>query len=93
MVSATKEMVAYCFDTLLAHYNSEEPPAPAFDEGQQYSLSPPLFVSISQPYHNYACICIDFISLIKLTISRNCDDGMVFIDFKFFLKFFFLIVR
>ncbi|XP_008244889.1 PREDICTED: uncharacterized protein At2g38710 [Prunus mume] len=40
MVSATKEMVAYCFDTLLAHYNSEEPPAPAFDEGQH-----PLFVT------------------------------------------------
>ncbi|KAI4347852.1 hypothetical protein L6164_008629 [Bauhinia variegata] len=40
MVSANKEMVAYCFDTLVAHYNSEEAPPPAFDEGQH-----PLFVT------------------------------------------------
>ncbi|KAI5648385.1 hypothetical protein M9H77_34390 [Catharanthus roseus] len=40
MVSASKEMVVYCFDTLLAHYNSEETPAPAFDGGQH-----PLFVT------------------------------------------------
>ncbi|KAK6164179.1 hypothetical protein DH2020_001043 [Rehmannia glutinosa] len=36
MVSANREMVVYCFDTLVAHYNSEEAPPPAFDEGQQY---------------------------------------------------------
>ncbi|KAG6434191.1 hypothetical protein SASPL_105813 [Salvia splendens] len=40
MVSANKEMVVYCFDTLVAHYNNEEPPLPAFDEGQH-----PLFVT------------------------------------------------
>ncbi|XP_015572725.1 uncharacterized protein At2g38710 isoform X2 [Ricinus communis] len=34
MVSANREMAVYCFDTLLAHYNSEEAPPPAFDEGQ-----------------------------------------------------------
>ncbi|PIN26629.1 putative protein, AMMECR1 [Handroanthus impetiginosus] len=34
MVAANKEMVVYCFDTLVAHYNSEEAPPPAFDEGQ-----------------------------------------------------------
>ncbi|XP_027365408.1 uncharacterized protein At2g38710 isoform X2 [Abrus precatorius] len=34
MVSANKEMVVYCFDTLVAHYTSEEAPPPAFDEGQ-----------------------------------------------------------
>ncbi|KAL2326604.1 hypothetical protein Fmac_025662 [Flemingia macrophylla] len=40
MVSANKEMVVYCFDTLVAHYNSEEPPPPAFDQAQH-----PLFVT------------------------------------------------
>ncbi|THG05692.1 hypothetical protein TEA_028291 [Camellia sinensis var. sinensis] len=35
MVSANREMVVYCFDTLVAHYNSEQAPPPAFDEGQQ----------------------------------------------------------
>uniref|UniRef100_A0A5B7B2H9 AMMECR1 domain-containing protein n=1 Tax=Davidia involucrata TaxID=16924 RepID=A0A5B7B2H9_DAVIN len=40
MVSANREMVVYCFDTLLAHYNSEQAPPPAFDEGQH-----PLFVT------------------------------------------------
>lgn len=40
MVSANKEMAVYCFDTLLAHYNCEQPPPPAFEEGQH-----PLFVT------------------------------------------------
>ena len=40
MVSANKEMVVYCFDTLLAHYNSTEAPPPAFDQAQH-----PLFVT------------------------------------------------
>ncbi|KAH6762610.1 AMMECR1 family [Perilla frutescens var. hirtella] len=40
MVSANREMVVYCFDTLVAHYNNEEAPPPAFDEGQH-----PLFVT------------------------------------------------
>ncbi|XP_039041953.1 uncharacterized protein At2g38710-like [Hibiscus syriacus] len=40
MVLANKEMVVYCFDTLLAHYKSEEAAPPAFDEGQH-----PLFVT------------------------------------------------
>lgn len=31
-------MVVYCFDTLLAHYNGEEAPPPAFEDGQQYAL-------------------------------------------------------
>ncbi|EPS58208.1 hypothetical protein M569_16608, partial [Genlisea aurea] len=40
MVSANREMVVYCFDTLVSHYNGEQTPAPAFDEGQH-----PLFVT------------------------------------------------
>lgn len=40
MVSANREMVVYCFDTLVAHYNNEEDASPAFDEGQH-----PLFVT------------------------------------------------
>ncbi|KAK0593070.1 hypothetical protein LWI29_030281 [Acer saccharum] len=40
MVSANREMAVYCFDTLVAHYNSEDAPPPAFDEGQH-----PLFVT------------------------------------------------
>ncbi|KAJ9540145.1 hypothetical protein OSB04_026651 [Centaurea solstitialis] len=40
MVSANKEMVVYCFDTLIAHFNGEQVPPPAFDEGQH-----PLFVT------------------------------------------------
>ncbi|XP_050210435.1 uncharacterized protein At2g38710 [Mercurialis annua] len=40
MVSANREMAVYCFDTLLAHYNSQEVPPPAFDEAQH-----PLFVT------------------------------------------------
>ncbi|KAF7852151.1 hypothetical protein BT93_L0541 [Corymbia citriodora subsp. variegata] len=40
MVSANREMVVYCFDNLVAHYNSEEAPPPAFDAGQH-----PLFVT------------------------------------------------
>ncbi|KVI09610.1 uncharacterized protein At2g38710-like [Cynara cardunculus var. scolymus] len=40
MVSANKEMVVYCFDTLVAHFNGEQAPPPAFDEGQH-----PLFVT------------------------------------------------
>ncbi|KAL8241231.1 hypothetical protein R6Q59_014586 [Mikania micrantha] len=40
MVSANKEMVVYCFDTLVAHFNGEQVPPPAFDEGQH-----PLFVT------------------------------------------------
>ncbi|GMH07865.1 hypothetical protein Nepgr_009705 [Nepenthes gracilis] len=40
MVSANKEMAVYCFDILVAHYNSEQAPPPAFEEGQH-----PLFVT------------------------------------------------
>ncbi|XP_065871225.1 uncharacterized protein At2g38710 [Euphorbia lathyris] len=40
MVSANREMAVYCFDTLVAHYNSEEPLPPLFDDGQH-----PLFVT------------------------------------------------
>ncbi|KAF5470155.1 uncharacterized protein At2g38710-like [Juglans microcarpa x Juglans regia] len=40
MVSANREMVVYCFDTLVSHYNSEDAPPPAFDEGHH-----PLFVT------------------------------------------------
>ena len=35
MVAANREMAVYCFDTLVAHYNSDDAPPPAFDEGQQ----------------------------------------------------------
>ncbi|KAL7200154.1 hypothetical protein ACSBR2_022287 [Camellia fascicularis] len=35
MASTNKEIVVYCFDTLVAHYNSEQAPTPAFDDGQQ----------------------------------------------------------
>lgn len=45
MVSANREMAVYCFDTLVAHYNSQDAPPPAFDEGQQYNLS--LIASLS----------------------------------------------
>ncbi|XP_075644540.1 uncharacterized protein At2g38710 [Castanea sativa] len=40
MVAANREMVVFCFDTLVSHYNSEDAPPPAFDEGQH-----PLFVT------------------------------------------------
>ncbi|XP_008786320.1 uncharacterized protein At2g38710 [Phoenix dactylifera] len=40
MVSANREMAVYCFDTLVAHYNSDQAPPPAFEEGQH-----PLFVT------------------------------------------------
>ncbi|CAH9111512.1 unnamed protein product [Cuscuta europaea] len=40
MVSANREMAVYCFDTLVAHYNREKPPPPAFDDGDH-----PLFVT------------------------------------------------
>ncbi|XP_021730547.1 uncharacterized protein At2g38710-like isoform X1 [Chenopodium quinoa] len=40
MVSANKEMAVYCFDTLVAHYNSDQIPPPSFDEGDH-----PLFVT------------------------------------------------
>ncbi|XP_026662270.1 uncharacterized protein At2g38710-like isoform X3 [Phoenix dactylifera] len=40
MVSANREMAVYCFDTLVAHYNSVQAPPPAFEEGQH-----PLFVT------------------------------------------------
>ncbi|OAY85356.1 uncharacterized protein At2g38710-like isoform X2 [Ananas comosus] len=40
MVSANREMVVYCFDTLVAHYNKELPPPPDFEEGHH-----PLFVT------------------------------------------------
>ncbi|KAL6326993.1 hypothetical protein AAG906_012677 [Vitis piasezkii] len=35
MASANREMAVYCFDTLVSHYNSQQPPPPAFDEAQQ----------------------------------------------------------
>ncbi|XP_072987026.1 uncharacterized protein At2g38710-like [Typha latifolia] len=40
MVSANCEMAVYCFDTLVAHYNSEQPTPPTFEGGQH-----PLFVT------------------------------------------------
>ncbi|ONK72195.1 uncharacterized protein A4U43_C04F16760 [Asparagus officinalis] len=40
MVSANREMAVYCFDTLVAHYNSDQAPPPSFDEGEH-----PLFVT------------------------------------------------
>ena len=44
MVAANREMVVFCFDTLVSHYNSEDAPPPAFDEGQQYTLSLSLYI-------------------------------------------------
>lgn len=40
MVSASKEMAVYCFDTLVSHYSGDVAPAPTFEEGQF-----PLFVT------------------------------------------------
>lgn len=40
MVEANLEMAVYCFDTLVAHYNGEQPAPAAFEEGQH-----PLFVT------------------------------------------------
>lgn len=40
MVTANKEMVVYCFDTLVAHYNGDQPPPPSFEDGHH-----PLFVT------------------------------------------------
>jgi len=40
MVVATEEMAVYCFDTLVAHYTGEQPPPPAFEDGNH-----PLFVT------------------------------------------------
>ncbi|XP_020587965.1 uncharacterized protein At2g38710 [Phalaenopsis equestris] len=40
MVSANQEMVVYCFDTLVTHYNGEQAPLPTFEDGQH-----PLFVT------------------------------------------------
>lgn len=40
MVSASKEMAVYCFDTLVAHYTGDLVPPPAFEEGHF-----PLFVT------------------------------------------------
>lgn len=34
MVSASKEMAVYCFDTLVSHYTGDVVPAPGFEEGQ-----------------------------------------------------------
>jgi AMME syndrome candidate gene 1 protein len=35
MVVATEEMVVYCFDTLVSHYNGVQPPPAAFEDGNQ----------------------------------------------------------
>jgi AMME syndrome candidate gene 1 protein len=35
MVVATEQMAVYCFDTLVAHYNGEQPPPPVFEDGNQ----------------------------------------------------------
>ncbi|XP_024520809.1 uncharacterized protein At2g38710 isoform X2 [Selaginella moellendorffii] len=40
MVSASKEMAVYCFDTLVAHYTGDVIPTPDFEEGNY-----PLFVT------------------------------------------------
>ncbi|KAL3680830.1 hypothetical protein R1sor_023786 [Riccia sorocarpa] len=40
MVSASKEMAVYCFDTLVAHYTGDVPPPPGFESGTF-----PLFVT------------------------------------------------
>ncbi|KAL9267524.1 hypothetical protein AKJ16_DCAP21507 [Drosera capensis] len=40
MVEANQEMAVYCFDSLVAHYNGEQPPPPAFEDGHH-----PLFVT------------------------------------------------
>ncbi|KAJ6804576.1 uncharacterized protein M6B38_259985 [Iris pallida] len=40
MVSANREMAVFCFDTLVSHYNGDQAPPPAFEEGQH-----PLFVT------------------------------------------------
>ncbi|XP_020085538.1 uncharacterized protein At2g38710-like isoform X4 [Ananas comosus] len=41
MVCANREMAVYCFDTLVAHYNCEQPAPPAFEEEGEH----PLFVT------------------------------------------------
>ncbi|KAM7263237.1 hypothetical protein ACFE04_000920 [Oxalis oulophora] len=39
MVSANREMAVYCFDTLVAHYNSDEsPPPPAFQDAHHVNF-------------------------------------------------------
>lgn len=47
MVSANREMAVYCFDTLIAHYNSEEAPPPGFEDGQQWASLTRLGLSVS----------------------------------------------
>lgn len=47
MVTANQEMAVYCFDTLLAHYNNQLVPPPAFDEGQLYIFLSPLSLPIN----------------------------------------------
>ena len=80
MVSANREMVVYCFDTLLAHYNGEEAPPPAFHGGQQYfllslSLSLYLFIYVRSAIvmWEFSCIfgffrMIEFVGLVILRL-------------------------
>lgn len=53
-MSANREMVVYCFDTLVAHFNSEDAPPPAFDGGQQYDINP--FCFLLHVYIYIVCI-------------------------------------
>ena len=42
MVPANREMVVYCFDILVAHYNSQKSPPPAFEDAYLYFVPPNL---------------------------------------------------
>lgn len=55
-MSANREMVVYCFDTLVAHFNSEDAPPPAFDGGQQYDINPFCFLLHVYIYMYIVCI-------------------------------------
>ncbi|KAL0358595.1 UNVERIFIED_CONTAM: hypothetical protein Sangu_0708900 [Sesamum angustifolium] len=73
MVSANKEMVVYCFDTLVAHYNSEEAPPPAFDEGHQYGNSPSLISKRDAAFFHQHCSAVKFSCFVALADEWDFD--------------------
>lgn len=83
MVSANREMVVYCFDTLVAHYNNGQAPPPAFDAGQQYVL-PFHHCAVSHVYFSHL-----FGSIVQLhgAIYSCCfEKPVVFTSFKYVIK-------
>nr|CAD1845027.1 unnamed protein product [Ananas comosus var. bracteatus] len=82
MVCANREMAVYCFDTLVAHYNCEQPAPPAFEEEGEHPLDYALTSALRD--RRFPPIQAKELPYLECTVSilTNYETALHFLDWE-----------